>query len=109
VPLAPKPLLTYSRCPKVPTPPSVTAELSSPIAGPTPTDTSVSSDLHIPIAYRKDKQSCANHPISDFVSYDRLTQSFRQFALSLPSVPIPRSYEEALLVSAWKHAMDEKM
>lgn len=31
------------------------------------------SDLHIPIALRKGKISCTIHPISDFVSYDKLS------------------------------------
>ena len=42
-----------------------------------------------------------------FVSYDCLTSSFCQFALSLSSISIPKSYEEALLVPVWKQAMDE--
>ena len=46
-----------------------------------------------------------HHHISHFVSYDRLTPSFRQFALSLSSVSLPRSYEEVVLVPAWKQAM----
>ena len=58
------------------------------------------SDLDIPIALRKGKRSCTDHLISHFVSYDRLTPSFRQFALSLSSVSLPRSYEEVILVLA---------
>ena len=58
------------------------------------------SDLDIPIALRKGKQSCTDHLISHFVSYDHLTPSFRQFALSLSSVSLPRSHEEVILVLA---------
>ena len=67
------------------------------------------SDFDVPIALRKDKLSCTDHPISYFVSYDRLTPFFRQFALYLSSVSLLRSYEEAILVPAWKQAMDEEM
>ena len=68
-----------------------------------------SSDFNVPIALRKGKRSCTDYPISHFISYDRLTLSFRQFALSLSSVSLPRSYEEAILISAWKQAMDEEI
>ena len=74
-----------------------------------PQPSAFSSDLDVPVALRKDKRSCTDHPISHFVSYDRLTLSFRQFALSLSSVSIPRSYEEAILVPAWKQTMNEEM
>jgi len=35
--------------------------------------------------------------------------SFRQFVMSLSYVSIRRSYEEAILVPAWKQVMDEEM
>ena len=44
--------------------------------------------------------------------YDRLNPFlclFRQFALSLSFISIPRSYEKAILVPAWKQVMDEEM
>ena len=31
-----------------------------------------SSNLYLSIAHRKSKQSCTQHPISNYVSYDRL-------------------------------------
>ena len=34
---------------------------------------------------------------------------FRQFALFLSSESLPRSFEEVLLMLAWKKAMDEEM
>ena len=40
---------------------------------------------------------------------DHLTPSFRQFALSLSSVSLPRSYEETILVPAWKQVMNEEI
>jgi len=50
-----------------------------------------------------------HHPISNFISYDNLNPTFRQFALSLSSESIHRSYTEVLLVPAWKQVMDEEM
>ena len=67
------------------------------------------TDLDVPIALRKGKQYCTDHPISHFISHDCLTLSFYQFALSLSSISLPRSYEEAILVPAWKQVLDEKM
>ena len=40
-------------------------------------------DLHLPIALRKGTRSCTIHPISKFVSYDRLSPPYHAFALSL--------------------------
>ena len=68
-----------------------------------------SSNFDVPIALRKAKQSCTDHLISYFVSYDRLTPSFCQFAIILSSVFLPRSYEEAVLILVWKQVMNEEM
>jgi len=65
----------------------------SPIDGHLPPSASL-SDLDIPIALRKGKRSCIDHPISNFVSYDHLNPTFRQFALSLSSESILKSYTE---------------
>jgi len=81
----------------------------SPVNGPTPPTSASLFDLDVPIALQKGKQSCTDHPIFNFVSYDNLNPTFRQFALSLSSESIPRSYTEALLVPVWKQAMDEEM
>ena len=80
-----------------------------PVEGPSPQPSAHLSDLNVSIALRKSKRSYTDHPISQFVFYDRLNLSFCQFALSLSSISIPRSYEEVILVFAWKQAMDEEM
>ena len=66
---------------------------SSPVEGPPPQPSVPSSDFDVPIGPRKGKRSCTDHLISHFVSYDILTPSFCQFALSLSSVFIPKLYE----------------
>ena len=43
------------------------------------------NDLHLPVALRKGTRTCTHHPISYFVSYDRLSPSFRAFALLVTS------------------------
>ena len=53
------------------------------------------NDLHLLIALRKGTHTCTHHPISHFVSYDRLSPSFRAFALLVASESIPRSHVEA--------------
>jgi hypothetical protein len=50
------------------------------------------SDLDLPIALRKSKRTCTNHPISNFVSFDHLSPSFKAFSLSVSSIVVPKSY-----------------
>ena len=75
----------YTRRPKVLAPQSVSAD-SSPVEGPSPPLSITPSDLDVHIALQKSKWSCTDHLISNFVSYDRLTTSFSQFAMCLTSV-----------------------
>ena len=65
---------------------------SSLVEGPLPRPSAPLSDLDVPITLCKGKQSCIDHLISHFISYDHLNPSFRQFTMS--SVSIPRFYEE---------------
>ena len=54
------------------------------------------SDLHLPIALRCGKRHCTSHLISHFVSYDHLSSSFRQFALSISTETVPKNYSKTL-------------
>ncbi|KAK8924049.1 hypothetical protein KSP39_PZI019433 [Platanthera zijinensis] len=49
------------------------------------------------------------HPISQYVSYDTLTPSYKGFVSSLASVSIPSTWQEALEHPDWKRAMVEEM
>ena len=69
----------------------------------------ITSDLDLPIAFRRNKRSTTVHLIFHFVSYDHLIPFFHQFALSLSFVSVPRSYKEALDNPAWKVAINEEM
>jgi len=79
------------------------------VKGPPPQPSIPPCDLDIPIALHKGKQSCTDHLISHFVSYDHLNLSFCQFVMSLSFISIPKSYEKVILVPDWKQVMDEKM
>ena len=75
-----------------------------------------SSDLHLPIALRKESRTCPSvyrqsttHPISNFVSYDSLSPSYKCFITSLSSVSIPKTIAEALSHYGWRSAMLEEM
>ena len=53
--------------------------------------------------------SCTQYFISNHVSFDNVSSSIRQFALSLSSLSIPRMYEEASTNPISCRAMDEEM
>ena len=65
------------------------------------------SDL--PIAVRKGVRSCTKHPISNFISYEKLSPTFRAFTCELTKIEIPRDIQEALRVPKWKEAVLEEM
>lgn len=66
-------------------------------------------DLNIPIAIRKGEKSCTQHPISNFVSYLNLSDTFRAFTSSLSNVIIPRSIQETLTIHEWRTTVLEEM
>ncbi|XP_075499991.1 uncharacterized protein LOC142538567 [Primulina tabacum] len=66
-------------------------------------------DLDLPIAVRKRKRSCTQHPISNFVSYSNLSSSFRAFASRLSSTIIPGSFQEELVMPEWRNVVLEEM
>ena len=60
------------------------------------------------LSFSKSSSNVA-YPISDFVSYHRLSKSHLAFAHQLSSVPIPSHFQEALEDPNWKSAMVEEM
>jgi hypothetical protein len=67
------------------------------------------SDLDLPIAIRKGKHTCTDHPISNFVSFDHLSPSFKAISLSVSSLVVPKSYRESFSHPGWCKAMEEEM
>jgi transposase InsO family protein len=98
VPPPPPPPVEFS----LPLPPSASPSADSP----PPQST---SDLDLLIAIRKGKRTCTEHPISNCVSFDHLSPSFKAFSLSLSSLVVPKSYREALSHPGWRKAMEEEM
>ena len=116
--VSPPPLFLSSPSPHVSSVQPVSSAQDTNPLSPTSTATSPSpvvvpaappNDLHLPIALRKGTRACTQHPISHFVYYDRLSPSFRAFALLVASESIPRSHVEAAQVREWKAAMDHEV
>ena len=69
----------------------------------------LSADLYLPIALRKGKRSCTNHPISNHLSYRKLSQSHEAFVSKVTNVFVPKNIEEALADSGWRAAVFEEI
>uniref|UniRef100_A0A2N9HYG2 Integrase catalytic domain-containing protein n=1 Tax=Fagus sylvatica TaxID=28930 RepID=A0A2N9HYG2_FAGSY len=98
--------------PLIPPPPPVEFSLPLPPSASTSEDSpppQSTLDLDLPIAIRKGKRTCTEHPISNRVSFDHLSPSFKAFSLSLSSLVVPKSYREALSHPGWRKAMEEEM
>ena len=54
---------------------------------------------------RKGKRTCTQHPISNFVSFKRLSPSYGVFASMLTDIQILKNVQEALAQSNWKRAV----
>ncbi|KAI3434272.1 uncharacterized protein J3R85_006738 [Psidium guajava] len=67
------------------------------------------SDLDLPIALRKATRKCTLHPISQFVSYQRLSTQHKAFITALDSIIIPNSVHEAFENRNWIQAMMAEM
>ncbi|KAG6519637.1 hypothetical protein ZIOFF_023134 [Zingiber officinale] len=52
------------------------------------------NELNLPVAVRKGVRSCTQHPISNHVSYSRLSPSYHVFVSQLSNHAIPSSYYE---------------
>ena len=102
-----RPLQVYHRRQHPPMLPPV-EQFSTTAADPTILD-STTSKLDMPIALRKGKRSSTAHPISNFMSYDKLHPAFHSFALSIYSESISKNYQKIIQIPHWKAAMDDEM
>lgn len=68
-----------------------------------------SNDLDLPIALRKGKRTCTQHPIGNFVSYDKLSPSYKAFTTTLTETQIPKTIQEALSQEKWNKAVMEEV
>jgi transposase InsO family protein len=95
--------------PPMPISPEATSHSPPPSSSPSADPPSQDPTLDLPIAVRKGTRTCTSHPLSHFVSYDHLSPSFRAFSVSLSSVVVPKSYQDALSHPGWNSAMQEEM
>uniref|UniRef100_A0A2N9F645 Integrase catalytic domain-containing protein n=1 Tax=Fagus sylvatica TaxID=28930 RepID=A0A2N9F645_FAGSY len=105
------PVIPTHDVPLVPPPPPVEFSLPFPPSTSTSEDSPLpqsTSDLDLLIAIRKGKRTCTEYPISNCVSFDYLSSSFKTFSLSLSSL-VPKSYRKALSHPGWRKAMEEEM
>ncbi|KAF7808226.1 sacsin isoform X2 [Senna tora] len=65
--------------------------------------------LSPPIAKPKGVRSCTLHPISQFVSYEKLSPKFQAFVSNLDKEVIPTNIHEALQHPRWKEAVNEEI
>ncbi|RVW46337.1 Retrovirus-related Pol polyprotein from transposon TNT 1-94 [Vitis vinifera] len=65
--------------------------------------------LNMPIAWRKGVKSCTQHPIGNFISYDKLSPTFRAFTSSITDIQVSQNIQEAFKYPKWKAAVDEEV
>ncbi|KAE8673438.1 Detected protein of unknown function [Hibiscus syriacus] len=79
----------------------------SPISSP---NLEPSTEFFEPIALRKGVRSCTTkHPISNFVSYHKLSPDFKAFSTRIMDDELPKSIHEALEVPRWREAVFEEL
>lgn len=64
-----------------------------------------STYLDLPIALRKGKRVCTQHPISNFVSNDKLSAKFSAFSAKVPNLQSPKNIDEVLADKNWRDAV----
>ena len=67
------------------------------------------SDLDVPIALRKGTQTCTQHPLYNFMSFNHLSPAFRAVTEKIFAEELPRSIHEALEKPRWRKAALEAM
>ncbi|RVW50165.1 Retrovirus-related Pol polyprotein from transposon RE1 [Vitis vinifera] len=66
------------------------------------------SDYHCYLASSTPHFDISNstpYPLSDVISYNKLSPSFRAFSISISTITEPTTYVEAVVVPEWQHAM----
>ena len=81
--------------------PSTTSEfvIPKPNIAPEP----VFDDLDLPIAIRKGKRNA--YPISQYISYDRISENHRAYLTRISDMFVPKDIHEALGDPNWKKAV----
>ncbi|RVW72252.1 Retrovirus-related Pol polyprotein from transposon RE1 [Vitis vinifera] len=66
-------------------------------------------DSTLPIALRKGVRRCTDDPIGNYVTYEGLSPSYREFATSLDDTQVPNTIQEAFKISEWKKAVQDEI
>ncbi|MCR2848127.1 hypothetical protein, partial [Heyndrickxia coagulans] len=61
-----------------------------------------------PIALRKGKRTCTQHPIQEFIAYDNLSHNHHALVSTFDEIQIPKSIQEALKIPEWREAVEEE-
>ncbi|XP_058732599.1 uncharacterized protein LOC131604129 [Vicia villosa] len=64
-------------------------------------------DIHI--AIRKGVETCTKHPIGKYISYGKLSQSYRSFVAVVDNIKIPNNIQEALQKPKWISVVREEV
>lgn len=72
-------------------------------------DAPIISDLDVPIAVRKGVRNCTKHPISNYLSYHKLSKGHKAFTSRISHLFVPRNIQEALDDPNWKLAVMEEI
>ena len=84
------------------------SESNSPVDVQGETCEETGDNLDKPITLRKGVRSCTTHPISNFVSYHRLSTSFQAFVTHLSfEETVPKNKHEALKNLKWRVILEE--
>jgi len=67
------------------------------------------SDLDWPTAFRKGTRAFFKHPLHLFLSYSKLLPTQKAFLTNLYTIPIPKTFFEAIRDKNWKNSMEAKM
>ena len=76
---------------------------------PIPETNTSNNDLDWPIALRKGIRTCTKHPLHLFLSNSRLLSPHKTFLTSLHTIPIPKTFSEAIGNENWKNAIEVEM
>lgn len=65
-------------------------------------------DLDVPIAERKGSRMCTKHPMSNYLSYDKLSHTHKAYVSRISNLFVPKTIQEALSDPNWKLAVKEE-
>ena len=62
-----------------------------------------------PIVFPAEVRTCTKHPMSNYLSYHKLSHSHKAYVSRISNLFVPRTIQEALGDPNWKLAVEEEM